>query len=320
MKIDVVVPAYNAAHFIEDCLDGLFAAGFAAAEITVVDDGSTDDTAARVTDRGVSVLPMGVNTSASKARNAGTRQGTGEIVLFVDADVVVAPNTRTVLTAFFHAKPDYAAVFGTYDARPRAPGRVSRIRNLLHRHVHLDGAGDAVTFWTGLGAVRRESYNAIGGFDPELMMMEDIDFGLRLATSGGRIWLLPDLQGTHLKAWSLYAMARTDLFHRAIPWTRLLATPAAQALPRTLNISQTGRISVLSVAASLAALAMLPLSPGLALAAAAICLAVLIWANQRFLRSLWTEQSPTDALIAIFVLWTHYFAGGLGYTWVKLFG
>lgn len=320
MRIDVVVPAYNAAAFIERCIDGLFAAGFAAADITIVDDGSTDDTAARVAAKGLQPVSLGTNTSASTARNAGARQGDGDILLFVDADVVVAPDTRRVIARFFDANPGYAAVFGTYDAAPEAPGRVSRIRNLLHRHVHREGAGDAVTFWTGLGAVRRSAFEAVGGFDLAVTMMEDVDFGLRLAASGARLRILTGLQGTHLKAWSLYAMARTDLLHRAIPWTRLLATPAARGLPKTLNISTVGRVSVIAVAVSLLALVALPWQPVAALATILACLGGLAWANRRFLAVLWSEHSVIDAVTAVPVLWVHYLAGGLGFAWVKVNG
>src|SRR5205807_8681242 len=62
------------------------------------------------------------------------------------------------------------------------------------------------TFWAGLGAVRRDAFEAVGGFDAERYLVpsvEDIDLGARLATTGHRIELDPAVQGTHLKAWSL---------------------------------------------------------------------------------------------------------------------
>lgn len=318
VKIDVVVPVYNAAAFIGDCLAGLRSAGFSDDEITVVDDGSTDDTAAKVRAAGLEPLHMGENTSAPAARNAGASRGTASIILFVDADVVVAPNVKALVKDFFSAHPDYAAVFGAYDAKPRAPARISRIRNLLHRHVHVEGAGEAVTFWTGLGAVRRADFQEVGGFDEDVTMMEDIDLGIRLAARGCRIMLKPELQGTHLKAWSLWGMARTDLLHRAIPWTRLLSTPTAQKLPKTLNIGPTGKLSVLSVLGSLSGLAVSLVNPAIGLS---ICALALIWlavVNRRFIAVLIREHSVADAVTALPVLWVHYLMGGLGFFWVKV--
>lgn len=320
VTIDVVVPAYNAEGYIGACLDGLFAAGFAPDRITVVDDGSTDGTSAICRGRGVAPVSMGRNTSAAVARNAGARTGRGTVLFFVDADVVVAPDSRAVLIRWFAEHPDHAAMFGAYDPTPAAPGRVSRIRNLLHRHVHIAGAGPAVTFWTGCGAVRRAAFEAVGGFDETIAMMEDVDLGLRLAAAGHRIEIDPALQGKHLKAWSLLGMARTDLLHRAIPWARLLTGPAAQGLPRTLNIDARGRTSVLSVGASLLGLPLLVVAPAAGAVWIAAALGLMGWANRGFLARLRREGRPGDAAAALPVLWVHYLCGGLGYAWVRLAG
>lgn len=85
-------------------------------------------------------------------------------------------------------------MFGAYDAWPKANGLVSQYRNLLHRYVHLTSAGKATTFWTGIGAVRKHAYDAVGGFDPKQHMMEGVEFDMRLARHGFavlRLQLLP---------------------------------------------------------------------------------------------------------------------------------
>lgn len=319
MRIDVVVPAYNASSYIRACLISLLQAGFTPDDITVVDDGSTDDTVARCKELGVMPVELGENSSAAVARNTGARRGTADLVLFVDADIMVHANTRRVLEDFFSDNPDYAAVFGTYDDRPQAPGRVSRIRNLLHRHVHLVNAGPAITFWSGCGAVRRPAFEKVGGYDESREMMEDVDLGMRLSRCSELIMLEPRLQGKHLKRWTLASMARTDLLQRAIPWARLLAQPEVKDLPDTLNISNSGRISVISVAASLAGAAVaILISPWVGLATIAVSLITLTVTNSDFLGSLWSEHSKLDALVAIPVLWVHFACGGLGFGWVKV--
>ena len=222
------------------------------------------------------------------------------------------------LSGFFADQPDYAAVFGAYDDRPAAPGRVSRIRNLLHRHVHLENAGPAITFWSGCGAVRRAAFEAIGGFDQSINMMEDVDLGLRLTLQGDRIMLLPELEGTHLKAWTLIGFAKTDLFDRAIPWAQLRKRPQFAALPETLNISATSRISATSVALCLLGILGLALAPEFAWLVITVGLAVLVVANAKFLRALRRDNGFIDALVAVPVLWIHYLCGGLGFAWVHL--
>ena len=83
----------------------------------------------------------------------------------------------------------------------------------------------------------------VGGFDIELFKqpsVEDIELGYRLRDAGGRILLLPDLRGTHLKEWRLLNLLRTEIFCRAIPWSRLMLTRTG--LHNDLNVTLGERI------------------------------------------------------------------------------
>jgi len=125
-------------------------------------------------------------------------------------------------------------VFGSYDDAPEARGLLSEYRNLLHRYVHLRGAGEAETFWAGCGAIRRDAFEAVGGFDTARFprpQIEDIELGYRLRERGGRIRLDPSIQGTHLKRWSLWPMFRTDFRDRGVPWMRLLMERRGRTAP-----------------------------------------------------------------------------------------
>jgi hypothetical protein len=124
---------------------------------------------------------------------------------------------------------------------------VSTFRNLLHHHVHQVGAGPAETFWTGLGAVRRDAFVATGGFDEDRYphpSIEDIDLGHRLCDDGARIQLDPSIQGTHLKVWTLRSMLWTDFARRGIPWVRLQVLRRRTA--STLNCGWRHRLSALT--------------------------------------------------------------------------
>jgi hypothetical protein len=160
----------------------------------------------------------------AEARNAGVDATASDVVAFVDADVLVHPDALARLRGAFAADAQLAAAFGSYDDAPEGAGAVSRFRNLLHHHVHTNSPGPAETFWAGLGAVRRESFEAAGRFDAERFTtaaVEDIDLGMRVRAAGGRIVLDPRIRGTHLKRWSLGSMLRTDLLARGVPWLRL---------------------------------------------------------------------------------------------------
>src|SRR5439155_11116219 len=151
--VSVSVPATNAPTTLLSCCDALIASDQPPDEIVVID--SPGD------------------ANAATARNLGAERATGDILLFVDADVEVQPGVMTQIRDAFDTDPDLAALFGSYDDAPSAPGVTSAFRNLLHHHVHQGAAGPATTFWTGLGAVRREAFEGVGGFDESIEFMED---------------------------------------------------------------------------------------------------------------------------------------------------
>jgi len=195
--------------------------------------------------------PPGCGPAA--ARNAGVARGGGEIVVFVDSDVEVHPDALRRLRERLDADPALDAVFGAYDERPAARQAVSRFRNLLHHHVHVSSPGPATTFWAGLGAIRREAFQAIGGFDERRYprpSIEDVELGMRLHAAGRRIALDPAIRGTHLKRWTLRSMVCTDIVRRGAPWVAL--TIERRGVSSALNLGLRHR---LAAAAALIAVA-----------------------------------------------------------------
>lgn len=318
-SISVIVPAYRAGSTIGACLDGLFQAGFTRDEIMVIDDGSPDDTVEVARSRGIVPLQPGANRGAAKARNSGVAATTGELLYFVDADVVVHPDVRGRIERFFADNPDHAAVFGSYDDDPPDQPRVSRIRNLLHHHVHQISGGPASTFWTGCGAVRRADFDAAGGFRTE-DVVEDVGFGLRLTRLGRPIRLDPDLQCAHLKRWSWRGFAWTDYRGRAMPWTRMMLDPENRDLLHVLNAGTRGKAAVISVGLSLLAIPALLLSVPFGLALGLASVTALGWLERRFLALVARRMGIADAVVALGVLWVHYLAAGAGYAHVRLAG
>jgi GT2 family glycosyltransferase len=161
----------------------------------------------------------------AEARNAAAAECKADVLVFVDSDVEVHPDALARIAEHFAADPELTAVFGAYDDDLADPSLTSRYRNLLHHHVHAGAAGEAESFWAGLGAVRRDAFAAIGGFDADhfpLASVEDIELGMRLRRDGAKIVLDPRIRGRHLKRWTPLSMARTDFSRRGVPWLRLL--------------------------------------------------------------------------------------------------
>ena len=98
------------------------------------------------------------NHSGIAAHPTGAARATGDVLVFVDADVLPHRDAFRRIRSAFRGQPELIAVFGSYDDSPPAPGAVSGFRNLLHHYVHQQASGDADTFWAGLGAIRREAF------------------------------------------------------------------------------------------------------------------------------------------------------------------
>ena len=251
ITVSIIVPAYNNGPDLRECLMAVAAQCGPGTEVLVVDDASTDETPALAAKFPVRVLQLPENSGPAAARNYGAEQARGDVLFFVDADVVIAPGTVEQIRRSFVDRPNAAAVFGSYDARPRAAGLVSRYRNLLHHFVHQNGKVEASTFWAGCGAIRREVFQAVGGFDAQRFRrpaIEDIELGHRLRRAGHAILLDKSIQGTHLKRWSLVSMIRTDIMQRALPWARLIQE--TETVPDALNLAWDQRLSAVLVAAA----------------------------------------------------------------------
>jgi Glycosyl transferase family 2 len=234
VRLTVIVPATNTPATLSACLAAIAQAESPPEQVIVVTDPTIKHPAL--------------------ARNHGAESAVGDVLVFVDADVTVHRDVFVRVRHAFDVEPTLTAVFGSYDDAPSARGVVSVTRNLLHHHVHQRSAGRASTFWAGLGAIRRDAFQSVGGFS--VHPIEDIELGMRLSATGAVIMLDPTIQGTHLKDWSLYNMMRTDLLVRGIPWVGLLMERRSGTETSNLNLGWVHRLSALSCVALVLALLM----------------------------------------------------------------
>lgn len=318
IRVSIVVPAYNNPVELGQCLSGLRAAADADVELIVVDDASTNDvssTAARFSAR---VLRLAHNAGPAAARNHGARHAQGQVLFFVDADVVVANDgIRRVMTVL-DSDREIAAVFGSYDSRPQAPGVVSQYRNLLHRFVHQTGKAEATTFWAGCGAVRRAAFEHVGGFDPLRFprpSIEDIELGYRLRRAGYRIFLDKSLEAMHLKRWTLWSVIRTDVVNRAIPWSRLILESGEA--PDDLNLQGKQRVSVALTGLGGLFLAATPLRLELMMLSF-MCAAATVVINRDLYAYFWRMRGPLFAAACVPLHLIYYACCGLSYLYVRV--
>jgi hypothetical protein len=317
----IVIPVYNGARYLAACLKAIQELRPAALECIVVDDGSTDDSAQIAQAAGAIVVSAPDQRGPACARNLGARSARGEILLFVDADVMLPPDALARVAARFSEDPARDAVIGSYDQDPASPGLLSQYRNLLHCYTHQRGQTRTCGFWTGCGAIRRNVFWTHGGFDEAHTRpsIEDLELGARIRQAGGQVWLDKGLQVKHLKQLRFWNVMKTDLVDRALPWTRLILRSGQ--MPADLNLKWGQRVSVLASGWAALALVLSIVSTALfgartaALPAlsAAIALLTVAALNGDFYRFLAGARSPWFAVRAFPLHWLYFLCGGAGF-------
>ncbi|MCC6169766.1 MAG: glycosyltransferase family 2 protein [Caldilineaceae bacterium] len=207
LRCSVVVPVYNGAGLIGRCLDALAQqTGIQpdVYEIVVVDDGSTDDTAAQVRawierhpQRRCRLLEQ-PNGGPAVARNHGAQVAQAELLFFTDADCAPVPHwMRALLTPF--AEPTVVGAKGTYLSEQSGIVPCFVQAEYEDRYRRMAGRATIDFIDTYSAAYRRSIFLENGGFDPRFRgSCEDQEFSFRLAAKGYRLVFVPEAQVVHI--------------------------------------------------------------------------------------------------------------------------
>ncbi len=277
-SIAIVMPAYNAAREVELSIPAAQAALKAAGggELLVVDPASTDGTGDVAERLGARVHRLPQREGPARARNEGVALIDAEIVVFIDSDCVAKPDVVKRALAAFEEDPTLISLTGSYDEHPPYRGFASLYMNLRHHFTHQRALREGASFWAGLGVIRRSVFLEVGGFDAEqfpMPMIEDIELALRLKGLG-RTALDPELQVTHLKRWTVGSVIKTDIFSRAIPWSKLIARTGE--MPNDLNLRTSQRIAAAVAPLALLSVFALPVALTFSVTLAAVAAAAMI--------------------------------------------
>ena len=304
--VSVIIPVYNAASTLPACLDAVSRSQYRNFECLVADDGSTDASRDLAAQYGVSIYRSESRRGPASARNLAAANARGEILLFIDADVCIEAGTITKIAEAFAGNASLDALIGSYDDEPAALNFVSQYKNLLHCYFHQQAKPEASTFWTGCGAIRREVFQASGGFDERYARpsIEDIELGSRMLRANRRIGLEPSLTVKHLKHWTFREVVTSDIRDRAIPWA--LVALREHKLPNDLNTQWSQRFSV--ILAWLALLFAAPFWP-----ASVVALAVALAVNQRLYGFLIRRRGVLFGLLSTPFLLFYFLYSGAGF-------
>ena len=187
--VSVIIPVYNGERFLRETLESVFAQTFHDYEVVCVDDGSTDGSYALLKQYGARVrVIQQANAGQSAARNEGVRQATGAFVAFLDQDDRWYPFKLEQQVPVLNAEPDVALVHCNYDmmdgdgrvllAGAALAGQASGLASPLGRLI-----GEMLVFPSAM-LLRRDVFQRVGGFDPEMRGFEDFDLIARLKQEG----------------------------------------------------------------------------------------------------------------------------------------
>ena len=194
-QVTFVIPVRNDSRRLRLCLDSIARNGYPATlvEIIVVDNGSTDDSALVASNAGATVISE-PNGRVAALRNRGATAARGELLAFVDADHEIGNDWIRAAVTAFAVSPDIAIV----GALCHPPGNATWVQRSYDR-LRARPIGRHATSWLGSGnlAIRRDVFEALGGFDTALESCEDVDLCNRVSQAGYRILSDSALRNVH---------------------------------------------------------------------------------------------------------------------------
>lgn len=255
--ISVVIPAAGSAPLLGEVLKTIETADPGPREIIVVDDGLDTRTLEAVREQGIMVIPNrpGCKGPAS-ARNTGAAASEGDVICFLDADVIVPPDFfKRLATYFVDAEVD--GVIALQSAEMEYNDWASVYKNLWMRYTYERLEGPVALFYTSAAAIKRDVFEKTGGFDENYRRpsVEDTAFGRELARIGARIIVAKELEIEHRKRYTTGQVLRLAFSRGAelarlilrlgpegnnrssVPTGYILSMPLAAALPAWLAVS-----------------------------------------------------------------------------------
>src|SRR5438105_4238356 len=197
--VSVIIPFYNAARFVRETLESVFAQIFRDFEIVCVDDGSTDDSLAIIADaasahgQAVRVVrgPRGGNPMA---KNRGAGEARGQYLAFLDADDLWYPRKLQQQAEVLEKNPQAVLVHCDFDEIDEAGHLLRRCLAAIAQQASrkdpwVQLIGPYPWILPSVMMVRRTAFERIGGFDPTLWYNEEADLCLRLRSLGEFVFL-----------------------------------------------------------------------------------------------------------------------------------
>lgn len=253
MKLSIIIPVRDRIESLKRCLESVEESKLRRFEVIVVDDGSRKDCSEMVRQFGHKVVRLNKSFGAWYARNKGAELAIGDILVFLDGDMILQPDTLNRIHDFFTSN-HYAALSGICGGGKIQGNLATRYKNLWMHYSYLRSPENFDWFISGIGAVKKEIFFDLKGFDIRFNTKTgggDLEFGRRLKQTGQEIFLDKKLQAEHLKRYTLLSLIRND-YNRSKGWFKLvLGKKMVRVVVKKLRIANIYPGFIISVCASL---------------------------------------------------------------------
>ncbi|MFC1889332.1 glycosyltransferase family 2 protein [Thermodesulfobacteriota bacterium] len=316
MSLSVIIPVFNGEKTLKKCLVSVFRSEDVDFEVVVVDDASSDRSAGIAREFSCRLILSEQNRGAAASRNAGAREASGDVLVFLDADMYVFPDTLKMIEGIFEEDPAVRIVGGT--CAPEAPsnGWGPTLFALQYYYTLKWGDGEerktTSALPSDLAAIDREVFNGSGGFDESFKGagVEEYELGSRLSAEYP-IWLYRKVRAVH--DFPPVLMRARKLFRRSITYVPFFLNKrsfeAAGQMPNRENALLS--VSAFGVCAGAALSLVFPLT-GLFLV---LGFALLYSLNIRsLLRFIHREKGGGFTVFSFFILFYLYLVVGLGFS------
>ena len=227
--LSVIIPAYNASETLGRLLASLAASSYKNFEVIVGDDASNEQLTVKKLHTAGQKFPLSVtrlthNRGPAAARNAAVKRARGDVLVFLDADVMVYPDTIAKIAEKFKEDHDLTAITGVWDKHQRTKSffpQFKALRDWSYWTNERDSEGYYYLFSTRNAAIRRNVFLRLGGFNEAFRQMEDVELTHRIAKRYAIIFA-PDVR-VHHEFEGFVAVAK-KYFWRSYYWMKIYGT------------------------------------------------------------------------------------------------
>lgn len=219
--LSLIIPAYNSWDTVYELLVSLRKSTFKNFEVIIGDDASHTEKSSKLLQINPTIVRLPINRGPAAARNAAAKLAKGKVLVFLDSDVTVYPDTLANIVKKFSDDPDLTALTGVWDKHQETHSffpQFKALRDWSYWTNERDQDGYYYLFSTRIAAIKRDVFHRLGGFNVEFRQMEDVEITYRIARRYAIIFA-PDVR-VHHEFEEFWPVAK-KYFWRSFYWTKL---------------------------------------------------------------------------------------------------